>query len=881
VDVNGATGVEIASVAHDVEVTGASRVVLQALAGVLAANSYVSTVDIGGQTGVTIQSETGGISIGTAPINSNSACDTGGVCQGAIDVGTAGQRALTIGNALTNTALNLNAGSGNMKMMAVSGSLEIDADTGVAVESSGAGIAIGADNVNGAISVGVQGVRMVSVGSSAATAVNLAAGTIGSTYGAGELVLKDADSYEIIELSGAASAGSDVIAMRAAEFYLLDGTTTATDMPGGSDGSVVLRITDTDGTVLTDSAISITASSSVAIAAGAGNMAVAVTSGTYSLDADVGIAIETKSDGPVSIAIDGGACSGVPSATTEVACTSGVFTPTTGQIKLGTDGQRTIAVGNANANTGLTLSAGSGNLGMSVTGGAYTLDADLGIAIETKTDAPISLGTDGGVCSGVAGAITAAACTSGVFTPTTGAIKIGTDGQRTISVGNVDSNSALRLKAGSGNMAVTVDGGTYSLDAGGNVAMESSGGTIVIGDDAVNQAMKFGTNGQRTISIGNSEANSGLVVKAGSGNMAVSVTSGSYNLDADTGMAMETKTDGPLTVGGDGGVCSGVPSATTEVACTSGIFTPTTGAIKLGSDGQRTIIIGNSNANTALVMKAGTTYHLDADTGVAVETKTDGPIAIGTDGGVCSAVPSATTIAQCPSGVWTPTSGAINVGTDGSRVVSVGNANSDTKTYIKGGSLGIDISATGTSPYGVGGGVASNVVISAGNLGIGQSTPTYALHIGSTGDTSGAVANAWNTFSDRRLKKDIINLPSATFDSVMALRPVSFKWNATDRADIGFIAQEVETVLPHIVSTGPDGLKTVDYPRIGVFAVKALQQLNDRLEVKMQAQEAKMQAQEVKMQAQEAQMQAQEAQIQAQEAKLEALVKLLPAALAP
>jgi len=567
-------------------------------------------------------------------------------------------------------------------------------------------------------------------------------------------------------------------------------------------------------------------------------------------------------------------------------------TPTTGAIKIGTDGQRTISVGNVDSNSALRLKAGSGSMAVTVDGGTYNLDAGGNVAMESS-GGTIVIGDDA----------------------VNQAMKFGTNGQRTISIGNSEANSGLVVKAGSGNMAVIVDGGTYNLDAGGNIAMESSGGTIVIGDDAVNQAIKFGTNGQRTISIGNSEANSGLVVKAGSSNMAVSVTSGSYNLDADTGMAIETKTDGPLTVGGDGGVCSGVPSATTEVACTSGIFTPTTGAIKLGSDGQRTIIIGNSNANTALVMKAGTTYHLDADTGVAVETKTDGPIAIGTDGGVCSAVPSATTAAQCTSGVWTPTSGAINVGTDGSRVVSVGNANSDTKTYIKGGSLGIDISATGTSPYGVGGGVASNVVISAGNLGIGQSTPTYALHIGSTGDTSGAVANAWNTFSDRRLKKDITNLPSATFDSVMALRPVSFKWNATDRADIGFIAQEIETVLPHIVSTGPDGLKTVDYPRIGVFAVKALQQLNDRLEATVEAQEAKMQAEEAKMQAQEAQMQAQEAklealvkflqaqeaemqaqeaqmqaqeaqmqaqdaQMQAQEAKLEALVKFLPAALA-
>merc|ERR1711865_888706 len=77
------------------------------------------------------------------------------------------------------------------------------------------------------------------------------------------------------------------------------------------------------------------------------------------------------------------------------------------------------------------------------------------------------------------------------------AMKFGTNGQRTISIGNSEANSGLVVKAGSGNMAVIVDGGTYNLDAGGNIAMESSGGTIVIGDDAVNQAIKFGTNGQR------------------------------------------------------------------------------------------------------------------------------------------------------------------------------------------------------------------------------------------------------------------------------------------------------------------------------------------------------------------------------------------------
>ncbi len=65
--------------------------------------------------------------------------------------------------------------------------------------------------------------------------------------------------------------------------------------------------------------------------------------------------------------------------------------------------------------------------------------------------------------------------------------------------------------------------------------------------------------------------------------------------------------------------------------------------------------------------------------------------------------------------------------------------------------------------------------------------------------------------SDLSLKKDVIQL-TAGLKHIMALRPVSWRWKAKevdDRSEYGFIAQEVEEILPDLVSLGfwKDGSK--------------------------------------------------------------------------
>ena len=62
--------------------------------------------------------------------------------------------------------------------------------------------------------------------------------------------------------------------------------------------------------------------------------------------------------------------------------------------------------------------------------------------------------------------------------------------------------------------------------------------------------------------------------------------------------------------------------------------------------------------------------------------------------------------------------------------------------------------------------------------------------------------------SDERLKENVQPL-SGSLDKVLALNPVSYDWKASgEHIEAGFVAQEVEQVLPEYVATEEDELKT-------------------------------------------------------------------------
>ena len=67
-------------------------------------------------------------------------------------------------------------------------------------------------------------------------------------------------------------------------------------------------------------------------------------------------------------------------------------------------------------------------------------------------------------------------------------------------------------------------------------------------------------------------------------------------------------------------------------------------------------------------------------------------------------------------------------------------------------------------------------------------------------DSDGSVSSDHGVTSDRRLKKNIVSL-TGSLDVINQLRGVSFDWRDNDKPSYGFIAQEIEQVLPVMVGT--------------------------------------------------------------------------------
>jgi len=137
-----------------------------------------------------------------------------------------------------------------------------------------------------------------------------------------------------------------------------------------------------------------------------------------------------------------------------------------------------------------------------------------------------------------------------------------------------------------------------------------------------------------------------------------------------------------------------------------------------------------------------------------------------------------------------------------------GNATTTTGTTY--GVFGSTASTTGTGVYGD---APATSGLNYGVYGSSASSSGYGIYCNSA-RTSGCGGNrAWTNTSDARLKRDVRTLDdSQGLAAIMKLRPVTFKWRTDNsgQTDMGFIAQEVEPVLPALVGSSPDTSITTD-----------------------------------------------------------------------
>lgn len=465
--------------------------------------------------------------------NAADACNiAGGTTARAVGIAnSAAAHTITIGSVTGACSLDLLAGTGNF-------SLEGDVATTYAISNTGANTGqvdiaggTGARTVN--LGLGGTGVKTINIGTAATADVI----SIGDGTGAGSLALDAGSGGFSLDSTGASnitvtSAGLDLDIQGvgcAVTISSTEGENDAIDIEASAaNGGVVIaagtggiRIGDeADCTGLTFGNIAPTANRNITIGSG--------TVVTASVTDDISIGdggATTNADSIKHVDINNGgvavgevntyiSCGAVTSGThlTEISCGNVAAGTATLNVSDGT-GVKTVNLGNADANT--------------------TLNIDAITLINDDVNAAFS------ACTGTS----------------TGAI----------TLGNVANSTAMVLQSST----------TLTADTAGNIEINSSGGTILIGDDDVDQNIELGTDGERVVTVGSTNGAAQLILQGGTAGVTLTGTVEDIQSKFITRTGDDiTFTQSPLTctAANTGGVATGATGDTNLLSFQEGVI---------------------------------------------------------------------------------------------------------------------------------------------------------------------------------------------------------------------------------------------------------------------------------------------------------------------
>ena len=102
---------------------------------------------------------------------------------------------------------------------------------------------------------------------------------------------------------------------------------------------------------------------------------------------------------------------------------------------------------------------------------------------------------------------------------------------------------------------------------------------------------------------------------------------------------------------------------------------------------------------------------------------------------------------------------------------------------------------------------------------------TKLYYVPSTGTLS---ATIFNTLSDANHKTNVKPLDNA-LELLENIRPVSFEWKDNGQKSYGVIAQELEEILPELVQTNDNGVKSVSYIPIIAMLVDVVKKQQEEI----------------------------------------------------